>query len=559
VDGAVSTAAGESYRQRWLQTLVRLLLTYLAPLLLLTLYFHLQYRSLVVQSRNNHLMAIAENQASTLELFLRERIANLTTLIDDPTLEPRPSEAALEERLAQLQRGSGTFVDLGVFDEQGNMVGYAGPYPELRRRSYGNEEWFVGLDHSPQRFVITDMYLGFRQRPHFTIAVRRLGEGGPFTVRATLDPERLSEYIRTLKGAGEVHSVVVNSKGAYQTFDIPRALVAARTPLLPPHQPFLGAGNHRGDGATLRYAYCWLELTEWALIVVWTGSQSGTIGPGVNISFLAIAAALILAVFSTILIRASQVVRHQREEDRARKELSGQLHHATRLASVGELAAGVAHEINNPLAIIAEESGLLQDLMDPELGGKLEQQELLEHLGAIQAAAFRARDITRKLLSFVRKGDVTLGHHDLNELVEEVIGGLLEREATVSNIEVARHYGSGLVPVLCDRGQIEQVLVNLVTNAIDAMPQGGRLTLTTAREGEAVHVAVADTGIGIPPDQLERIFMPFHTTKEVGKGTGLGLSVSYGIVKACGGTIVVESAVGRGSTFTVVLPLDPTA
>ena len=165
--------------------------------------------------------------------------------------------------------------------------------------------------------------------------------------------------------------------------------------------------------------------------------------------------------------------------------------------------------------------------------------------------------MTRKLLSFVRRTGVSLAREDVHDMLEDVVAGLLEREMRVANIEVVRNYADDLPRVLVDRGQIEQVIINLVTNAIDAMPGGGRLILATTTDGEAVRLSVADTGVGIAPEFLERVFMPFHTTKEVGKGTGLGLSVSYGIVKSHGGDILVESRPGAGSTFTVVLPVEP--
>jgi len=549
--------ASRHYRQLWRHTLVRLLLTYLAPLLLLTAYFHLQFHSLSVESRRRHLQSIAENQASTLDLFLRERVGNLTNLIDDPRLPQRPPTETTQEALQRLQRDSNAFVDLGFFDQDGVMLSYAGPFSSLLGRSYGDEPWFRRLKGSSRRYVITDMYLGFRQRPHFTIAVRSATNAGPAAIRATIDPEGISQYMTTLRGSREVQSVLVSAAGSYQSVELPEPLVEAGEVLVPPRSPGLGADVYRGRAGRFDYAYCWLDLTDWVLLVLWTGQETGSFSAGLNVSFVAISASVILALFSTIVIRATQVVRRRRAEDSAKEELSDQLRHAARLASVGELAAGVAHEINNPLAVIAEETGLMQDLMNPELGRGLSPEELNSHLRAIHEAVFRARDITRKLLTFVRKQEVTLGRHDVNEVVEGVVGGFLEREMAISNIEVGRRYADGLPPVLADRGQLEQVLFNLVANAIDAMPDGGRLTVSTANDDGAVKIAVSDTGVGIAPEQLETVFMPFHTTKGVGKGTGLGLSVSYGIVKSHGGDLRVASRLGEGSTFTVRLPVVP--
>jgi two-component system NtrC family sensor kinase len=223
---------------------------------------------------------------------------------------------------------------------------------------------------------------------------------------------------------------------------------------------------------------------------------------------------------------------------------------------VGELAAGIAHEINNPLAIVAEEVGILEDSLDPELSSPDDEPlDLRGHLDAIHEAVFRCRDITRKLLTFVRQSDVKVEAHDLARILDDVLDAMLGNELAMSNVVVERDDAPGLPPVLVDRNQLVQVFVNLVKNALDAMPGGGTLHVFTSRRGPAVTISVRDTGCGMTREQMERVFIPFFTTKEPGKGTGLGLSVSYGIVHSLGGEFYVESAPGRGSTFTVELPL----
>jgi len=157
----------------------------------------------------------------------------------------------------------------------------------------------------------------------------------------------------------------------------------------------------------------------------------------------------------------------------------------------------------------------------------------------------------------VRKTGLDLKSHDVHELIDSVVDDLLSREMTVSNIELRKQYRSGVPGLITDRNQLQQVLLNLLNNASDAIGNGpGTIVIETSFDGEAVRVAVADSGKGIPREELEKIFMPFFTTKEVGKGTGLGLSVSYGIVESLGGRIEVESTVGKGSTFTIVLPTE---
>ncbi len=549
-----ATAVSHPYRHLWWQTLLRLLLSYLAPLVLLAIYFNVQYRDLLRESQRAHLRSVAESQAATLDLFLRERVVDLVNQIEDPRLPLPPTATSIAERLEKLRRDSDAFVDLGYFDSTGVLRTYAGPYPSLVGRSYGEEPWFKALAASGTPFVVTDLYLGFRQRPHFTIAVRRATENGPVVLRATLDPERFYEYAASLRGSSEVISLIVNPSGSFQMVHVPQTVATNQRAIVPPRHPRAGVGRHEDPQGVMEYAYSWLDVTDWALIVLPAGGEATAAGLGWNRSLVAITVAAIFAVLSTIVVRTTIVVRRKKAEDRAKAQLSDQLLHASRLASVGELAAGVAHEINNPLAVIAEEAGLMRDMMDPAFGLRPSPEELAPHLASIHEAVFRARDITRKLLSFVRKTEANPQANDVNDVLEDVVAGLFARESAVENIEIVREFSPNLPKVFVDRGQLEQVIVNLLTNAIDAIDRAGRITIATRAVNGAVHIAVTDTGVGIPPENLERIFMPFFTTKEVGKGTGLGLSVSYGIVKNMGGTILVESACGGGSTFTVVLP-----
>ena len=178
-----------------------------------------------------------------------------------------------------------------------------------------------------------------------------------------------------------------------------------------------------------------------------------------------------------------------------------------------------------------------------------------EHLGEIHKAVFRCRDITRKLLGFVRQTDIQLARHDVDRIIEGVAGGFLSRELAASNIEI-KHIKSGVpLEVVTDRNQLEQVLLNIMNNAIDAIGEcPGVITVASVRAGDEALVSIADNGQGMSREVLDKIFLPFFTTKDVGKGTGLGLSVSYGIVRSLGGRITVESTVGRGSTFCIHLP-----
>jgi two-component system NtrC family sensor kinase len=225
-----------------------------------------------------------------------------------------------------------------------------------------------------------------------------------------------------------------------------------------------------------------------------------------------------------------------------------------KLAAVGRLAAGVVHEINNPLATIAACAESMETRVhEGAFGDSKDVTDLREYLALIRSEAFRCKQITNGLLDFSRNRAGEPAPVSLTEVVKAA-ARLLRHQRRARNIEFAVAVADDLAAVAGDVGQLQQVVIILAENAIDAMPHGGTLTLRTYNEGGGVCLQVRDTGVGIAQENVAKIFDPFFTTKEVGRGTGLGLAVCYGIVTEHGGRIAVDSVVGRGTTFTVSLP-----
>ncbi len=245
------------------------------------------------------------------------------------------------------------------------------------------------------------------------------------------------------------------------------------------------------------------------------------------------------------------------EDISARVEANRAVARAEKLAAVGRLAAGVVHEINNPLATISACAEALESrLNEGAFDSSPEVEDLREYLSLIRSEAFRCKSITNGLLDFSR---TRAGEH-LPVNIFEVISTaarLVAHQQRGDRIDIRIEVMEQLAPVLGDEGQLQQAVIALATNAIDAMPEGGRLTLRGRNENGSVVVEVGDTGVGIAPENLTKIFDPFFTTKEVGRGTGLGLAVCYGIVTEHGGRLDVQSAVGAGTTFTISLPAAP--
>lgn len=234
--------------------------------------------------------------------------------------------------------------------------------------------------------------------------------------------------------------------------------------------------------------------------------------------------------------------------------LDERLLQSQKLAAIGELSAGIAHEINNPLAIIRQEAEWMQHLLK-KLGG--DPKELAELQGSVHQIVHqvdRCTEITRNLLDFARKRDPVIQAVEVNRIIENMTM-LVEKEARHKNITIVRHYDATLPLIYSDAPQLRQVILNFLTNATHAIGTDGVVTITTRLNGDdAVDIVISDTGCGIPAEHLSKIFDPFFTTKPPGQGTGLGLSICHGIILRLGGRITVASQVGQGTEFTITLP-----
>ena len=254
-----------------------------------------------------------------------------------------------------------------------------------------------------------------------------------------------------------------------------------------------------------------------------------------------------IALQGALAIENSRLYEGVKQQMAELKQTQAQLVQSTKLAAIGELAANIAHEINNPLTTVLGFASFIAERLPAD-------DPTREELGLIQEEASRARDIVRDLLQFSRQRDFMPEPADVNTVLEQVVG-MVKRQGALNAVTVSEAYGAALPMVEMDVPRIKQVFLNIINNAVYAMKDGGSLTIRSALDGTTIHVAFEDTGPGIPAEILSRIFDPFFTTKPEVSGTGLGLSVSLGIVQSHGGTIDVKSEIGAGTTFIVTLPI----
>jgi len=241
--------------------------------------------------------------------------------------------------------------------------------------------------------------------------------------------------------------------------------------------------------------------------------------------------------------------------DQRRIKTLHQVEYSNKLASIGRLAAGVAHEINNPLAIINEKSGLIKDIFQLR-ETYAEDKKLIGLVDSIHASVARCGAITKQLLSFARHMDFSFQPVHLEKIIRDVIG-FLGREAEYRNIKISINVSEDIPQFESDRGKLQQVFLNLLNNAFAALSDGGNIDISAILvRDERIRITVEDTGCGIPEKDLKKIFEPFFSTRTNVGGTGLGLSITYSLIQEIGGTVDVNSTIDVGTRFIITVPLN---
>jgi two-component system NtrC family sensor kinase len=530
------------------------------PMVLVSGILLYQFQSSHREKIYAHLGELVQNHKQNIDNFLKERLGNIRFLASTFSFEELNNELFLQDRLYTLQQDFGpVFVDLGVVNERGIQTSYAGPF-KLGGAHYGDAAWFSKA--LEKDYFISDVFLGLRGLPHFIVAVRDNWNGENWILRATIDFVAFSDLVSGIRVGETGFAFIVNRAGEFQTKPL-RDQVAAKT-LYPeliaegtdPGQKVRIMERQDESASNVIYAASFLKESEWLL--VFQQNASDAFRDLSRARWVAIVILLLggLGIVSMALILSRRIVSRIAKSDREKEMMDEQIVETGKLASVGELAAGIAHEINNPVAIMVEEAGWIEDLLEEEEFHESKNlEEFKRALKQINTQGKRCKQITYKLLSFARKTDPRVTEISLNALLEEIVA-LSSQRAKFANVVVNTDLQEDLPPVKVSSSEMQQVFLNLVNNSLDAMEKrGGVITIKSRMRGDDLMVEVTDNGPGIPKANLSRIFDPFFTTKPVGKGTGLGLSIVYGIINKLGGTIEVHSVVDGETTFRVKLPV----
>lgn len=542
----------ERYRAIRRNFVILMLLVTVIPLAIMAFINYHQYRSALKDEIVNPLRVLVSKTKHSFELFLANRLATVRFVAHAYSYEELADEKNLQRIFRALRQEFQGFVDIGLIDANGVQVSYSGPYDELQGKDYSQQEWFQHV--RVEDFYISDVFMGYRRFPHMVIAAKRVGNGGStFIVRATIDTGRFDELIASMSLGAYGDAFVINRAGVFQTNSKFYGKVLDQCPFCPVTPSFepnvIELKDPAGRDVMLAYASFW--RSDFVLMLVkpraeilrgWYSLQS-------ELAFVFVAS--VVVIFFVVFRLTKILVTRMQQSDQRREIALRQMQHSHKLSSVGRLAAGVAHEINNPLTSILLYGNMMYEALPAD-------HPQIEYLRFILEDAQRCTEIVKNLLAYSRQTTPSRAVFYLNNMVNESLA-LIRDQKLFMNVNVIKNFDDHQILVNADKNQLCQVIINLLINAFDAMDGSGTLTLTTYRnaEGHRAFIEISDTGCGIPEENLSKIFDPFFTTKELGKGTGLGLSMAYGIMQDNHGKISIKSTGPEGTTILLELPEEP--
>jgi len=557
----------EHYKSMRMKILASMIIVPIFPFILASIVTFYHFTESIETNTVFRMKRIVEDHRQVIELFLKERKADLQFVADSYSYNDLNTSDALQRIFDNLQNKSNAFVDLGVFDETGLHVAYFGPY-RLAGKKYGETEWFKEVMR--KGYYVSDIFLGYRKVPHFVIAIAKRENGRFWVIRATIDTLLFNDLVEKVRLGKTGEAYILNKDGIFQTKRrsggelMKKDSDAAKYLAL--HSGLKTFVQKDISGESYFYVTTWLKDDNWLLVVRQEKRDAFASLHSASWLVLLITALGIFAIAIIAFVFSSRVIRRMELVDQEKGQLGQQLIVAGRLAEIGEMSAGFAHEINHPLQIIRAEQTLMEmiisELIDRgDLKESEDLEEFTESLEQIKTQVDRCAEITQGLLKFARQKDTVPRDLDLRDFVPEVIR-MVEKKAEVEGITIKQGIPDNIPVINADAPQLQQVLLNFLNNAVFAVQEkydstgGGEITVGLSSRDNQVDITVTDNGSGISSENLKKIFTPFFSTKPVGQGTGLGLSICYGIIEKMGGVIEVSSTEGKGTTFTIRLPIN---
>ncbi len=524
------------------------------------------YQNHIRSETVNPLHVLTNKTKRTFELFTDERINVIKFIASAYTYKDLTDKTTLKRIYRVLKKEFGDFIDLSILAQDGIQLNYVGPY-EFTGKDYSEQNWFQEV--MVKGVHISDVFMGYRRFPHIVIAVQHLAENDAgWVLRATIDTKKFDSIIRAMALEPGSDAFLINREGIIQTNSRTYGKVMGKFPYSVPPGSYRTKSVEVKDsaGRDLYIVYAPFEHHDYVLVLIKPLSSVFKnwfeLRNEMALTFIVGAIVALLVIFKL----ADMLVKQIKEADIKREVAFRELEHNQKLSSLGRLAAGVAHEINNPLAIIHQKAGLMKDIIEAKMQDDAEssggaddnavtvKHDFLKIITSINQSIHRCKAVTHRLLGFARHMDMQLEPLEITDVINDTVS-FIEQEAQLRGIQIHLNFAENLPNIVSDRGQLQQVFLNILMNGLAAVEDNGLISIRVRKENpKTLSIAIRDNGSGIEDKDVRRIFEPFFTTgKEY--GTGLGLPITYGIVTKLGGDIKVDSKHGQGTTFTIFLPL----
>ncbi len=546
----------------------------LVPLFTVSIISYFSFKNSLHDTISTHLFEIAKNKGIALQKWLFERHTDAEVFAQSPTvvesvaaiinlkndLLTKEKYSLIAKRYIQLVKNKyDSYDEIFILDENGQMLITTERMENIKvNRDYFHEA-INGKTYNTNLFLSP-----LTHRPTMVVAapIKNSKEQiiGVLVERIKLDA--INKLMRDIEIGKTGESYLVNKEGYFLTESKFEAGYTLKKKISTKGTEECNKGKS-GVGEYFDYrekkvlgAYLFIPEMEWSLMVEQDSSEAfQEIQHLKNIIFI-IGLITIIVIFAFTLLASGKIVKILKRYDQQFKKQQKQIMRAERLAAMGQLAAGVAHEINNPLGGISNCLKLISTKINKTNPKPKDFKDSIKYLRTSEQELNRCIRIIRNFLSFSKRPNLNPVVTNINNVISELIA-LIEPQAKVQNIMISKELKSDLPQLLVDAQQLHQALMNIILNSLEAMPQGGKLKVRSGydQRGEAVKIEITDTGYGIPEENLHHLFEPFFSCKPEGKGTGLGLSIVYEVIDEHNGSIELESEVGKGTIFTVKLPI----
>ena len=545
-----------NYRRIWWVAVLLMGSVALLPLIVITVTDYQVTQEAIESEFLLRTTRIVSNNNRNIAFLLSERRSALDFIVHENSFNDLARGNRLEKILTDLKKSfGGGFVDLGVIDDKGVQRIYEGPY-NLKGKDYNGQEWYKQVVENGVH--ISDVFLGYRNVPHMVIAVKKESSDGSFFIlRSAIGIELFESLLSNLELAGNGDAFMINHEGILQTSSRYYGEVLDKLPLdvpvLSPESKVYETVTRAGKALVIGYRF--IDQSPFILMVVKDKRELMKPWSRTRLQLILFLIFSITVISTVILGTATYLIRKMRIADERRLSTFHQAEYANKMASIGRLAASVAHEINNPLAIINEKAGLIKDLFVIKKQYQ-DDEKLMRLVDSILKSVKRTGTITKRLLSFARNLQASIEPVNLKETIQEVLG-FMDKEAQYRQINIILEIDEDIPVFKSDRGKLQQIFLNLINNAFAAIKDSGMIEIKAKmEENGCVSIMVADNGCGIAREDLKKIFEPFYSTKTGQGGTGLGLSITYNLTQEIGGKIQVSSELNKGTIFTISIPLN---